>query len=123
MKSQIWNGSSVVLLLVGLTIGASGCSKPADTSPSTGSGAPPTEAVAEAGHNLDGWWCSEHGVPEEECSLCSTEAAEKLKAKNDWCEKHDRADSQCFVCHPELAEKFAARYEAKFGKKPPKPTE
>jgi hypothetical protein len=73
----------------------------------------------DAGHNLDGWWCTEHGIPEEECSLCSPEAAEKLKAKGDWCEQHDRGDSQCFLCHPELEAKFAARYEAKFGKKPP----
>ena len=41
----------------------------------------------------------------------------------DWCEKHNRPDSQCFVCHPENFEKFAARYEAKFGEQPPKPTE
>ena len=122
MKSQIWNGISVMVLVVGLSI-AAGCDKTGDPAPSADSGTSPAEAVAESGHNLDGWWCSEHGVPEEECSLCSTEAADKLKAKSDWCEKHDRADSQCFVCHPELEAKFAARYEAKFGKKPPKPTE
>jgi hypothetical protein len=34
---------------------------------------------------------------------------------------HDCPDSQCFACHPELEAKFAAQYEAKFGKKPPKP--
>jgi hypothetical protein len=121
MKSRNWNRTPVMLLGIGLTLMAAGCGR--DTTPSAGSGTPPAEAVAEAGHNLDGWWCTEHGVPEEECSLCSTEAADKLKAKGDWCKEHDRADSQCFICHPELAEKFAARYEAKFGKKPPKPTE
>ena len=118
MKSRNWNGLSVLLIVVGLTT-AAGCGKSGDTAPAAGSGAPQTDA----GHNLDGWWCSEHGVPEEECSLCSTEVAEKLKAKGDWCKEHDRAESQCFICHPELAAKFAARYEAKFGKQPPKPTE
>ena len=53
----------------------------------------------------------------------SEKVAFKCKKRGDWCEKHDRADSQCFVCHPELEAKFAARYEAIFGEKPPKPTE
>ena len=68
-----------------------------------------------------GWWCAEHGLPEEECSMCG--AAEKYKAKGDWCEEHNRAESQCFICNPDRAEKFVALYEAKFGKKPPKATE
>jgi hypothetical protein len=71
-------------------------------------------------HNVDGWWCAEHGLPEEECSLCHDEVAAKLKAAGDWCAEHDRAESQCFLCNPGLEEKFIARYEAKFGKKPPK---
>lgn len=68
----------------------------------------------------DGWWCSEHGIPEEECSMCSAKAAAKFKKAGDWCEKHDRADSQCFICHPERREFYAAKYRAKFGKEPPK---
>lgn len=120
MKSRNWNGFSVLLLVVGLTI-AVGCGKSGDTAPAADSGTPPTDAVTDAGHNLESWWCTEHGVPEEECSLCSTEAADKFKGKGDWCKTHDRAESQCFICHPELEAKFAARYEAKFGKKPPKP--
>src|SRR4026209_1113130 len=83
-----------------------------------GSGTVPTQntsyTIAADGHNLDGWWCGEHGVPEEECSLCSSDAAAKFKEKGDWCKQHDRVDSQCFVCHPELLEKFAARYEGKY---------
>ncbi len=68
-----------------------------------------------------GWWCKPHGIPEEECSMCSDEYAAKCKAKTppDWCEKHDRADSQCFICHPEHQEKFAAKYRAKYGTEPP----
>lgn len=75
--------------------------------------------VAEAGHDHSGWWCAEHGIPEEECSMCSAKVAAECKKKGDWCEKHDRADSQCFVCHPEYKEKFAAKYRAKYGKEPP----
>jgi hypothetical protein len=72
-------------------------------------------------HKHDGWWCDEHGVPEEDCSRCDSKLAAELQKKGDWCKDHDRADSQCFVCHPELEAKFAARYVAKFGKQPPKP--
>ncbi len=73
------------------------------------------------GHGQDGWWCSEHGVPETECGLCDAKAMAAFKKKGDWCKEHDRPDSQCFVCHPEKLEEYAARYEAKYGKKPPKP--
>ncbi len=66
-----------------------------------------------------GWWCPEHGVPEEECSMCSASAAKDFKAKDDWCEEHNRAESQCFICNPGNADKYAKLYEAKYGKKPP----
>ncbi len=72
-------------------------------------------------HSHDGWWCDEHGVPEEVCGQCNPKLAAEFQKKGDWCKEHDRPDSQCFVCHPELEAKFAARYEAKFGAPPPKP--
>jgi cobalt-zinc-cadmium efflux system membrane fusion protein len=77
--------------------------------------------AAEAGHKHDGWWCDEHGVPEEVCARCNTKLVADFKAKGDWCQDHDRPDSQCFVCHPEKEAEFAAQYEAKYGKQPPKP--
>ncbi len=72
-------------------------------------------------HDHSGWWCNEHGVPEEICALCSSKLAADCQKKGDWCKEHDRPDSQCFKCHPELEAKFAAQYEAKYGKQPPKP--
>jgi len=74
-------------------------------------------------HDHGGWWCVEHGVPEEECSMCSAKAADACKAKGDWCEEHNRAESQCFKCDPSRAEKFAKLYAAKFGHQPPQPIE
>jgi cobalt-zinc-cadmium efflux system membrane fusion protein len=73
----------------------------------------------EEGHNLHGYWCVEHGVPEEICAQCDTKLAVEFQDKGDWCEEHNRPDSQCFIHHPELEEKFIAQYEAKFGEKPP----
>ena len=75
-----------------------------------------------AGHDHGGWWCAEHGVPEDICAQCSSKVAADFQKKGDWCKQHDRPDSQCFLCHPELEAKFAKDYEAKEGKKPPKPT-
>jgi hypothetical protein len=68
-----------------------------------------------------GWWCFEHGVPEEICSLCSDEAAAKFKKEGDWCKLHDRAQSQCFKCDPSLYKKYEDMYLAKYGKKPKPP--
>ena len=73
-----------------------------------------------ASHNHDGWWCTEHGVPEGICAQCSPKLAAEFKAKGDWCKEHNRPESQCFICHPQKEAEFAAQYEAKYGKKPPK---
>ena len=69
----------------------------------------------------DGWWCPEHGLPEEVCDLCSKKYRAAEKAKGNWCE-HERVKTSCFKCNPGLQEKYAADYKAKFGKAPP-PTE
>src|SRR4051812_3665597 len=84
----------------------------------------PTDAkpVASAsGHTHEGWWCDEHGVPEEECAQCNVKLVAAFKQKGDWCEKHNRPSSHCFICHPEKQGEYAALYEAKYGKQPPKP--
>src|SRR5487761_609528 len=87
---------------------------------------PPATAIDEtsggdSGHSHDGWWCNEHGVPEEVCAQCNTKVAAEFKAQGDWCGEHDVPESQCFVCHPEKEAEFAAQYEAKYGEAPPKP--
>ena len=77
----------------------------------------------EGGHVHGEWWCGEHGVPEEECTRCDSSLIAGFKEKGDWCDKHDVPESQCFECDPKRAEPFIARYEAKYGKKPPALTE
>lgn len=115
---KVWTCAALVAALAL----ASGCAdRPAGTADAPQPGTPggPKANADDAKHS--GWWCDEHGVPEEECSMCSSRAAKACKAKGDWCDKHTRARSQCFICEPALMEKFAARYEAKYGKKPPVP--
>ena len=104
-----------VLVVAGLSIVA--CSK----SSSTVAGANSAGVKEVAGHSHDGWWCDEHGVPEEECAQCNTKLVADFKAKGNWCEKHNRPDTHCFICHPEKQAEYAALYEAKYGKSPPKP--
>lgn len=113
MGSSAWGCAALALL------GAAGCGS---------SSAPPSpvaaqEAAAPAEHDHSGWWCPEHGVPEEVCALCNSKVAAEFQKKGDWCEEHNRPDSQCFACHPEKEAEFAAGYEARYGEKPPKPTE
>jgi hypothetical protein len=92
-----------------------GCGKPAEA-PKAVSQAPEAKPTDHSG-----WWCNEHGVPEEICARCNSKLVADFKAKGDWCKKHNRPESQCFICHPEKEAEFAAQYEAKYGKKPPKP--
>jgi hypothetical protein len=73
----------------------------------------------DEGHAHTGWWCNEHGIPEAECSMCSSKVAAEFQKKGDWCQEHDRAKSQCFICDPAAKEKYAAKYRAKYGKEPP----
>ena len=79
--------------------------------------APAAEPVSAVAVN----WCVEHGVPEDICGLCNAKLAAEYQQKGDWCKAHDRPKSQCFLCNPKLEAQFAAEYEAKYGKKPPKP--
>jgi hypothetical protein len=109
------------LVAASLAIAAVGCARSASTEKAAE--ATPTEATKTAtAHTHDGWWCNEHGVPEEVCGQCNAKLAADYQKKGDWCQQHDRPDSQCFVCHPELEARFAAQHEAKLGTKPPKPT-
>ncbi len=123
----IYSLSSLAALISVLTLTGCGTSKnnAGPTSPASGAGSTATGDASggeiEGGHSRDGWWCAEHGVPEEVCAQCSTKLAAQFKAKNDWCQEHDRPESQCFVCDPALEQRFAAQYEAKYGRQPPRP--
>ena len=114
MKSSI---AFCALAIISLGLGGCGTSQDKATTNT------PESQVSTDGHSHDGWWCNEHGVPESVCAQCNPKLAADFKAKGDWCKDHDRPDSQCFVCHPEQEAVFAAQYEAKYGKKPPHPSD
>ena len=116
--------SMMLAALVVATVFASGCGQsgtPQNVQHNP-SDQPSATSVASTGSGESvhsGWWCTEHGMPEEVCAQCNSKLAAEFKNKGDWCKEHDRPESQCFICHPELEAKFAAQYEAKYGKKPP----
>ncbi|MFN4259333.1 MAG: RND transporter [Gemmataceae bacterium] len=94
-------------------VGVNGCGQADRTGPVN-------KPIAGAKHQVHGeWWCDEHGIPEEICSMCSASYARQCQAKGDWCDEHNRAKSQCFICEPNLKEKFAVMYRDKYGKEPP----
>jgi hypothetical protein len=116
MMSKMWWRVALLLVLLPVVLSViGGCST---DSPSGQLNAKATTPEAKKAHDHSGWWCDEHGVPEEVCALCNAKVAAEFKKKGDWCKEHDRPDSQCFICHPELKEKFAAQYRAKYGKEP-----
>jgi cobalt-zinc-cadmium efflux system membrane fusion protein len=121
MSSNINKWLGVAAVLGAGVFLLAGCGK---TQPGRGEAelSPAKTATAEQPDH-SGWWCVEHGVPEGICAQCNTQVAADFKKKGDWCKEHNRPESQCFICHPDLEAKFAAQYEAKFGKKPTKPTE
>lgn len=108
---------TLVGALLVASVALTGCGDPAKAPPA----AEAHDHAHDHGHSHDAWWCSEHGVPEHLCGICSPKVAKEMKKKKDWCSKHDRPDSQCFICHPEYKEHFIALYEAKYNKKPPQP--
>ena len=105
--------SKLVLGFIGAALLLSGCAEVELTSEPV---EPVTNTVVD---DHSGWWCKAHGIPEDQCSMCSAKAAKEFKADGDWCEEHNRAESQCFKCDASRADKFANLYEAKYGKQPP----
>jgi hypothetical protein len=126
MRHNCWCAGILMLFASAFLVGNLGCGKKADKDKGTTAAKQTTtgdEQAAKGGHVHGAWWCTEHGVPEEMCSLCLDDDVVKkmFKDKGDWCELHERAKSQCFKCEPKLYEKYEAMYVAKYGKKPPRP--
>ena len=116
---NVYKNVGLIVALCGMSAFFTGC---AGEKPAVGT-TDATSATAGAVDDHSGWWCSEHGIPEEECSMCSAAFAKACKDKGDWCAEHNRAESQCFICDASRAEKYAKLYEAKYGEKPPAVTE
>ena len=47
-------------------------------------------------------WCTEHWVPESECTRCNPELVETFRSRGDWCGEHGNPESHCRKCNPRL---------------------
>src|SRR5262245_27247190 len=119
MRTSYVRGGGLCLVL--LALGLTGCSGTTDKKygRTDGKNEVADDRKDEAGGPHSGWWCDEHGIPEDECSMCSARVEKEARAKKDWCDKHDRALSQCFHCKPERRAFYAAKHRAKYDKEPP----
>ncbi len=112
MLTRLFNALMISAALT-FTLWTVGCNQPAK------SGDKKQAAKDEPKH--DGWWCQEHGVPENLCSLCNADVEAKYKKEGKWCKLHDRAEEQCFKCDPARYKKYEDMYVAKYGHKPEPP--
>ncbi len=113
-----WVRTTVLATMALGALAVAGCGGAGAKGPdAAGSATPATDASCSVAEN----WCGEHAVPEDICAQCNAKVAAEYRQRGDWCQEHNRPESQCFLCSPKRAEKFAAEYEAKYGKKPPKP--
>src|SRR5688572_23281019 len=102
MFSRFISALMMAIALVS-TFSSIGCNQPAKKEVAQNAGEKKSDGkkdITREQTKHEGWWCQEHGVPEDICSLCSDEAAAKFKKEGDWCKIHDRAQSQCFKCDP-----------------------
>jgi len=96
------------ILFLSLALGTiSGCSK--EEAPSKAAPTSEKKESAEKGHAPTGVkpgshedWCSEHEVPESQCTRCNPDLIPAFKATNDWCPEHGLPESQCKICNPEI---------------------
>lgn len=123
MKRHLIRASLMLGVFAAVAMLTTGCG---DKGGASGDAKGKDKTVAKAGDDKkaeekdkhSGWWCDEHGIPEEVCDLCSKKFRDAEKAKGNWCE-HNRVKTSCFKCNPGLREKYAAEYKAKYGKEPP----
>jgi hypothetical protein len=72
--------------------------------------APVAAARDAAAREPNRLWCEEHGIYEDECTLCHPELAKaepQPTAGALLCDEHRVPESECGICHPELVSTLA----------------
>lgn len=67
-----------------------------------GGNAEPTPSPQQAVLGSHADWCTEHAVPESQCTSCDASLVAAFKATGDWCPEHGLPESQCLECNPDL---------------------
>ena len=95
----------LAIVSISATLLTPGCSKQSaeqDSPPGTAQAAASAHAPANVKPGSHEDWCTEHGVPESQCTRCNPELVAAFKATGDWCEEHGLPESQCLKCNPDL---------------------
>src|SRR5260221_526163 len=97
MRTMMLRGGVVLSLLaaLGLFAGCSGTKEQKKADDKTEKDGKQPKKDDDDDTSDDGFWCNKHGIPEDDCSICSAKVEKECKAKGDWCEQHNRAKSQC----------------------------
>ncbi len=69
-----------------------------------------SEPDARPTHDPNRLWCNEHGIYEDECTICHPELAKaepQPAAGALLCDEHRVPESECGICHPELVSTLA----------------
>jgi hypothetical protein len=96
---------NAIALIAVLLIGSAACSRsdkaepPAATPAATAPAAHAAEGAVPGSHED---WCTEHAVPESQCTRCNPDLIAAFKATGDWCPEHGVPESQCLRCNPDL---------------------
>ena len=65
------------------------------------SGGEANRGAEEAGRQGDpSDWCTGHGLPESQCTLCNPSLIAQYRASGDWCPEHGFPESVCPQCNP-----------------------
>lgn len=111
MKIDRRNLSSIIFLSMLLLI--SGCSDESsktenhqselvEIDPHAGHDHGPGEHGGSVADVIELDWCSEHNVPESECTGCNPDLIAHYKETGDWCGGHNLPESHCRLCNPQI---------------------
>jgi len=98
MKTRLWI-AIVVIVIVGISLTSMVLLNDTEADQEDAIVENPSSQVASNIVVAD--WCSEHSVPESECTQCNPSLIDQYKASGDWCVGHDLPES-CRLCNPEI---------------------
>ncbi len=94
--------TSFLLMAVLLVIGCGSQQADADSSEQLAQSETETPGYTPVadGDDAELDWCTEHSVPESQCTRCNSSLIADFKETGDWCAGHDIPESHCRLCNP-----------------------
>src|SRR5262245_5704885 len=93
--------STRILASLCLTLLLGACSEKPAEKPAAGSSSEPHASPTVVPGSYEDW-CTEHDVPESQCTRCDPSLSAAFQATGDWCKEHGLPESHCRQCNPNL---------------------